>query len=109
MSAEVINGSLTASKLDTDINGGATAGYILSVDDNGYFKWVDRKYTEYALSLTASLVETITHNLGTQSIICQAWDSSTGEVVNVTFKNRLLNSVDILSTANVVVDVIIQG
>jgi hypothetical protein len=73
-------------------------------------EWVNsKKYTQFELSLTAHTPSTIIHNLGTQSIICQAWDTSTGETVNVTFKNRLTNSVDILSTANVTVDVIIQG
>lgn len=32
--------SLTASHLDTGSNGGATAGYLLSVDSAGDFKWV---------------------------------------------------------------------
>jgi hypothetical protein len=41
VSAEIIDGSLTASKLNTDDNGGATAGYILSVDSDGYFQWVE--------------------------------------------------------------------
>ena len=40
-SAEVKDGSLTASKLDTGSNGGATAGYFLSVDSSGDFIWTD--------------------------------------------------------------------
>ena len=40
VSADVIEGSLTASKLNT--NGeGATAGYILSVNSDGTFKWIE--------------------------------------------------------------------
>ena len=39
VSAIVKDNSLTASKLDTGLNGGATAGYFLSVDNNGDFKW----------------------------------------------------------------------
>lgn len=39
VSAVVIDGSLTASKLDTGMNGGPTAGYFLSVDYNGDFAW----------------------------------------------------------------------
>jgi hypothetical protein len=74
-----------------------------------YSMMSDRRYTEYSLSLTAYNLVTITHSLGTQSIICQAWDTSTGETANLTFKNRLINSVDILSTANITVDVVIQG
>jgi hypothetical protein len=40
VSAIVKDGSLTSSKLDTGLNGGPTAGYLLSVDDNGDFSWV---------------------------------------------------------------------
>jgi len=43
VSAVVKDGSLTASKLDTASNGGATAGYILSVDNSGDFSWVESK------------------------------------------------------------------
>lgn len=37
--------SLTASHLDTGSNGGATAGYLLSVDNAGDFKWVQEGST----------------------------------------------------------------
>jgi len=40
-SAQVIDGSLTASKLNTGLNGGATAGYLLSNDGSGDFQWID--------------------------------------------------------------------
>jgi hypothetical protein len=40
-SAVVKHGSLTASHLNTYTNGGATAGSILSVDNNGFFQWID--------------------------------------------------------------------
>ena len=40
VSAVVRDSSLTASKLDTGTNGGATAGYVLSVDSVGDFSWV---------------------------------------------------------------------
>ena len=39
VTAEVVDSSLTSAKLDTGSNGGATAGYVLSVDNNGDFKW----------------------------------------------------------------------
>lgn len=45
VSAVVKDGSLTASKLDTGLNGGATAGYILSVDSTGDFVWVNPNST----------------------------------------------------------------
>ena len=41
VSAIVKQNSLTASHLNTGTNGGATAGYLLSADDDGNFKWVD--------------------------------------------------------------------
>jgi hypothetical protein len=41
VSAYVKDSSLTASKLDTGSNGGATAGYLLSVDNVGDFMWVN--------------------------------------------------------------------
>ncbi len=41
VTADVKPNSLTSSHLDTDVNGGATAGYILSVDNSGYFDWKD--------------------------------------------------------------------
>lgn len=41
VSAQVVQGSLTASHLNTGSNGGATAGYILSTDSDGNFKWLD--------------------------------------------------------------------
>ena len=39
VSAIVKNDSLTASHLNTGSNGGATAGYVLSVDNSGLFSW----------------------------------------------------------------------
>lgn len=45
VSAIVKDGSLTASKLDTGSNGGATAGYVLSVDSNGEFSWISPNST----------------------------------------------------------------
>ena len=40
VSASVITGSLTASHLNTGLNGGATAGYFLSTDIDGNFQWI---------------------------------------------------------------------
>ena len=40
VTAEVSDSSLTSAKLDTGSNGGATAGYVLSVDGSGDFKWI---------------------------------------------------------------------
>lgn len=39
-SAYITHGSLTSSHLNTGINGGATAGYVLSSDNDGNFQWV---------------------------------------------------------------------
>lgn len=62
VSAYVIDGSLTASQLNTGFNGGPTAGYILSVDPSGLFSWVPQGVTGsgltaqpvYQLGLTTS-------------------------------------------------------
>lgn len=40
VSVQVITGSLTASHLNTGLNGGATAGYFLSTDVDGNFQWI---------------------------------------------------------------------
>ena len=53
-SAYVIDGSLTASQLNTGSNGGPTAGYVLSVDGNGLFAWVPQGVT--AVGVTAQPV-----------------------------------------------------
>ena len=45
VSASIIQGSLTASHLDTGTNGGATAGYLLTTDSDGKFKWVEGSLT----------------------------------------------------------------
>ncbi len=50
VSAIVKDNSLTASKLDTGSNGGATAGYILSVDGDGKFNWLDPAISSGVLS-----------------------------------------------------------
>jgi len=41
VSSSVKHGGLTSSHLNTNTNGGATAGYFLSVDGNGYFQWLN--------------------------------------------------------------------
>ena len=67
VSAIVKDGSLTASKLSTGTNGGATAGYYLSVDNTGDFAWKPLDVTEVnnGLSIiggTISLGGTISQN-----------------------------------------------
>jgi hypothetical protein len=67
VSAIVKDGSLTASKLSTGTNGGATAGYYLSVDNTGDFAWKPLDVTEVnnGLSIiggTISLGGTLSQN-----------------------------------------------
>ena len=53
----VLHDSLTASHLNTSTNGGATAGYVLSVDNSGYFNWISPSsngQTLYQIGLTTS-------------------------------------------------------
>lgn len=55
-SADVKNDSLTASKLNTGTNGGATAGYLLSVDSLGNFQWnppaISNSFSEFDKNLS---------------------------------------------------------
>ena len=55
VSAVVKQNSLTASNLNTSSYGGATAGYILSVDGSGYFQWLDGSGLGSIQGVTAGL------------------------------------------------------
>lgn len=55
VSAVVKHNSLTASNLNTSSYGGATAGYILSVDGSGYFQWLDGSGLGSIQGVTAGL------------------------------------------------------
>jgi hypothetical protein len=62
VSAQVIVGSLTPSHFNTGSNGGATAGYLLSVDPIGSFKWVPETYVPISVSVGTSSIVTVTNN-----------------------------------------------
>ena len=94
-SAEVIDGSLTASKLDTGLNGGATAGYLLSNDSSGDFQWID---VENGLTVDGSslvLGGTLSQNTLIESdsydFIVENFNtlSLTGSVVDIQLDNGL--------------------
>ena len=55
VSASVISGSLTASHLNTLPGMGPTAGYILSVNNSGLFKWVPGSGTGTITGVTAGI------------------------------------------------------
>lgn len=57
VSSFVKQNSLTASYLDTGTSGGPTAGYLLSVNNDGTFKWVD------SISATGSGTQSIFESL----------------------------------------------
>ena len=61
-SAYVKHMSLTASNLDTGSNGGATAGYLLSVDNTGDFKWIENTPTKKVYKALISQIGTSSIN-----------------------------------------------
>jgi hypothetical protein len=112
VSADVIDGSLTASKLNT--NGeGATAGYILSVNSDGTFRWIESTavvgatngLTEYSgeIGLGGELiVDTLIEGNGNEFIIEDLSnfevDSSTMSLISSDF-NLIVDSA-ILNVSN---------
>jgi hypothetical protein len=64
------------------------------------------------VTFSASVTNTITHNLNSTGIVVQMWDVSTGEAIYGTLDNRTLTTVDITLSATFSspgVDIIIIG
>jgi hypothetical protein len=87
----------------TNFTGGLTAN-TLTV---GTFQ-VGRKYSS-SESFTGSVIKTITHNLNTQDVIVQLWDSSNNLLNGATITANNVNSVDITVASTTTYKVVIIG
>ena len=81
---------------------GASSGYILTSDNNGYATWQKgvNKFTA-TYSFFSNATQSITHNLNSSSIIFNFWNDDTGEPAVVNVKKTGLNTIDIMSTVTV--------
>lgn len=100
-------------------SGATTAGQVLvNYDGNGNSQWqsisgitgVVNKYTT-TTTFTASVTQTITHNLNTKFVHCSVWDSSdqlvTAQVVRTS--GNQTNAVDITISTSGTYDILITG
>ena len=76
-SASILPSSITASLLNTGLNGGATVGYILSVDVDGNFLWTQSSASGTQIELNNSetitfVTQSITGGLSASAIIATA-------------------------------------
>jgi hypothetical protein len=69
---------------------------------------VGRKYSS-SQSFTGSVLKTITHNLNTQDVIAQLWDSSNNLLNGATITANNVNSVDITVASTATYKVVIIG
>lgn len=77
-SAVIKHGSLTASLLDTGISGGATAGYILSNQGNGKFKWIQSAGLEVSDYLTGTTYSNVTSLIFRGGVVSTPGGTATG-------------------------------
>ena len=91
----------TVSTTGFRMTNGASSGYLLQSDASGNATWqsstsigLASKYST-TNSFTASVTQTITHNLGTDDIIVQCYDSSGVMIIPGTVQINGLNDVDI--------------
>jgi hypothetical protein len=87
----------------TDFTNGLTANTLVV----GTFP-VGRKYSS-SQSFTGSVLKTITHNLNTQDVIVQLWDSNNNLLNGATITANNVNSVDITVSSTATYKVIIIG
>lgn len=87
----------------TNFTGGLTAN-TLTV---GTF-FVGRKFSS-SESFTGSVTKTVTHNLNTQDVIVQLWDSSNNLLNGATIVTNNVNSVDITVSSTATYKVVIIG
>jgi len=115
VSAYVKDGSLTASQLDTASNGGATAGYLLSVDSSGKFSWTQVDTTTGAtngldVDYTGKVVLGGTLSNNTQ-INGDSYDFTIGNANSITFTSSTINvnttgNISMISTGG---EIIVEG
>ena len=77
-SAVVKHGSLTASLLDTGNSGGATAGYILSNQGDGKFKWVQSSGMQVSDYLTGVTYSNVTSLIFRGGVVTVPGGTATG-------------------------------
>lgn len=90
-------------------------GYVITTDGAGNCSWTQSsvssltKYVTSNRSMTASQIDTITHNLGTQYIGITVWSYDVNDMVGFSANNRTSNSVDISVSVTGNYDIIIIG
>ena len=103
-------------------SGATTTGYVLTDSDgNGNAQWQPAsgitgvgnvfKYTT-TTAFTASVTQTITHNLNTKFVHCSVWDSLTNQLVTaqvVRNSGDINNAVDITISTSGTYDILITG
>jgi len=88
---------LTADQSNTTYMCGLTAGTISATT---VFAWnVPQKYVD-TRNYTANVAETITHNLDTQDVVVNIWDTATSQRVDATIQYGTLNTLTVELTMN---------
>lgn len=82
---------------------GASQGYILTSDSNGLTTW-QKGITKYTAtqSFVANFTYSVTHGLDSYAIIYNIWNEITGEPIMVSVKKTGLNTIDIMSTDDLI-------
>jgi hypothetical protein len=82
---------------------GASAGYVLTSDSNGFATWQRgvNKYTG-TFSFGANLTQSISHNLNSNAIVFNFWNEDTGLPATVNVRKSGLNTIDVMSTVDVI-------
>jgi hypothetical protein len=105
----------TVSTTGFRMTNGAGSNYIMVSDTSGNARWatpssinIATKYST-TIGLTASVSQTITHNLQTQFIQISVWDNVVGDLVGFLANNRTNNTVDVSVTVTGTYSIIIIG
>jgi hypothetical protein len=81
---------------------GASDGYVLTSDSNGFATW-QQGITKYSatFSFGAHATQSIAHNLNSSAIIFNFWDEDTGFPATVNVHKYDLNTIEVMSTVAV--------